>query len=132
MIRPGPEKHGVWPNLSLDNALLILGVKYSIKNPYSEKVRFITYAITAPEVEMLMIHSLGYYEDYKKQKTKLKPSTYLSNKIKTKTATIKSKEFIQDFWLKHDLASAIKTHKQKAQKLGKDEIFLADLLAQKR
>lgn len=75
-----------------------------------------------------MIHSLGYYEDYKKQKTKLKPSTYLSNKIKTKTATIKSKEFIQDFWLKHDLASAIKTHKQKAQKLGKDEIFLADLL----
>ena len=26
MIRPGPEKHGVWPNLSLDNALLILGV----------------------------------------------------------------------------------------------------------
>ena len=25
MIRPGPEKHGVWPNLSLDNALLILG-----------------------------------------------------------------------------------------------------------
>ena len=46
------------------------GVKYSIKNPYSEKVRFITYAITAPEVEMLMIHSLGYYEDYKKQKTK--------------------------------------------------------------
>ena len=24
MIRPGPEKHGVWPNLSLDNALLIL------------------------------------------------------------------------------------------------------------
>lgn len=108
------------------------GVKYSIKNPYSEKVRFITYAITSPEVEMLMIHSLGYYEDYKKQKTKLKPSTYLSNKIKTKTATIKSKEFIQDFWLKHDLASAIKTHKQKAQKLGKDEIFLADLLAQKR
>lgn len=48
---------------------------------------------------MLMIHSLGYYEDYKKQKTKLKPSTYLSNKIKTKTATIKSKEFIQDFGL---------------------------------
>lgn len=27
MIRPGPEKHGVWPNLSLDNALLILGAK---------------------------------------------------------------------------------------------------------
>ena len=26
MIRPGPEKHGVWPNLSLDNALLILGL----------------------------------------------------------------------------------------------------------
>ena len=29
MIRPGPEKHGVWPNLSLDNALLILGAKMS-------------------------------------------------------------------------------------------------------
>ena len=27
MIRPGPEKHGVWPNLSLDNALLILEMK---------------------------------------------------------------------------------------------------------
>ena len=30
MIRPGPEKHGVWPNLSLDNALLILGAAFSI------------------------------------------------------------------------------------------------------
>lgn len=29
MIRPGPEKHGVWPNLSLDNALLILGGRES-------------------------------------------------------------------------------------------------------
>ena len=27
MIRPGPEKHGVWPNLSLDNALLILELR---------------------------------------------------------------------------------------------------------
>ena len=31
MIRPGPEKHGVWPNLSLDNALLILDVDAGIK-----------------------------------------------------------------------------------------------------
>lgn len=32
MIRPGPEKHGVWPNLSLDNALLILGIPPPPKN----------------------------------------------------------------------------------------------------
>lgn len=32
MIRPGPEKHGVWPNLSLDNALLILGASRSPKD----------------------------------------------------------------------------------------------------
>ena len=31
MIRPGPEKHGVWPNLSLDNALLILEYKKAVE-----------------------------------------------------------------------------------------------------
>lgn len=44
MIRPGPEKHGVWPNLSLDNALLIL----------EERRRYVSPLLVRPIVAALL------------------------------------------------------------------------------
>lgn len=44
MIRPGPEKHGVWPNLSLDNALLILGVIAMLEKTLIDLAALVTIA----------------------------------------------------------------------------------------
>ena len=45
MIRPGPEKHGVWPNLSLDNALLILGVRVMKHEHYMDMNRLSDWSV---------------------------------------------------------------------------------------
>lgn len=100
---------------------------YGIKRPYLEKVSEFVYVITAPEIEMLMIHSLGFYNDYKKQASKKKPSTYLAEKIKKRSSAIKSRTFIEEFYEEHDLVNAIREHRKKSQKLDKG-IFLADIL----
>lgn len=103
--------------------------KYKIRQPYDEKVRETFYAITAPEIEMLMIHSLGLYDSYKKHSSKMKPSRFLSEELRKKTSEIKSTAFVRSFYAKHDLPSALKEHRRKSQKLGRGELFLADLLA---
>ena len=100
---------------------------YGIKRPYLEKVSEFVYVITAPEIEMLMIHSLGFYNDYKKQASKKKSSTYLAEKIKKRSSAIKSRTFIEEFYEEHDLVNAIREHRKKSQKLDKG-IFLADIL----
>lgn len=104
-------------------------VKYKICRPYSSKVDLIVYAVTAPEMEMLMIHALGLYNDYKRRHSELKPSEYVAQATKTKTSKLKSREEIEAFYKRHDLVGAIKEHKRKSQKLGGDMVFLADLLA---
>ncbi|MEC4184716.1 hypothetical protein VJ918_07835 [Adlercreutzia sp. R21] len=102
--------------------------KYAIRNPYLEKVGIVAYVITAPEIEMLMIHSRGLYNDYKKRSSHIKPSVYLAEQTKTSTAKIKSEGYIRQFYGSHNLVEAIRTHKKKSQNLGGDKYFLADLL----
>lgn len=103
--------------------------RYAIKSPYLEKVDVLGYVITAPEIEMLMIHSLDLYDDFKKHSSRKKPSVYLAEKKGIKTAKIKSEEHIRNFYTNHDIVDAITTHKRKSQNLnGTDRYFLADLL----
>lgn len=101
---------------------------YAIKSPYLEKVGIVAYVITAPEIEMLMIHSRGLYDDYKKRSSNKKPSVYLAETTKTPTAKIKSEKYIRSFYDSHNLVDAVRIHKQKSQKLGAGKYFLADLL----
>lgn len=103
------------------------GITYRIKKPYSDKIEGPYYFVTAPEIEMLMIHSLNAYNDYKK-KSNISPSEYLCNRLKIKEASLKSHDFIKDFYGEHDLKAAIITHKSKSKKT-KGNLFLADLLA---
>ncbi|EHB5084657.1 hypothetical protein JX188_002225 [Enterococcus faecalis] len=100
---------------------------FQFKYPYNDKIEVNTIVITAPEIEMLMIHSLNLYKDYCKVKSRKKPSEFVADKLKLKKSKIKSKSFILDFYEQHDLVMAIKTHKEKAPKLSKG-LYLTDIL----
>lgn len=102
--------------------------RYKVKGPFLDKIASMTYAVTAPEIEMLMIHSLELYGEYKKRSSKMKPSDFLAESLKTKKSVIKSRDFIEKFYSRHDLTAAIREHKRKSQPLGRGELFLADLL----
>ncbi|MEF9875289.1 hypothetical protein [Gordonibacter sp.] len=102
-------------------------VKYALRNPYLDKVTGPCNVVTAPEIEMLMIHSLALYAEYKKAQHRKKPSVFLAERLKVKTADIKKRAFIEDFYSEHDLVKAVRTHKSKAANEGKF-LFLADLL----
>ena len=67
MIRPGPEKHGVWPNLSLDNALLILEMNEYIVllNPENEQSATLieALAVASEEYRRIFINAVAIYSD---------------------------------------------------------------------
>lgn len=111
-------------------ALLVIqdrkNASYTIRRPYSEKVAYSCYVVTAPEIEMLMVHSCGLYTKYKKQKDK--PSVFMAQHLKISGSKLKSREFIEKFYSDHDLVEAIREHKRKSVLDGKQMIFLADLL----
>lgn len=100
---------------------------YRINKPYMDKVKSLYLVVTAPEIEMLMIHSMGWYDEFQKNKSKKKPSEYVAEKFKMKVSKVKSKDFIISFFKNHSLEEAIMEHKKKA-KIKKGSIFLADLL----
>ncbi|MBC6309630.1 hypothetical protein HCJ66_08670 [Listeria sp. FSL L7-1582] len=100
---------------------------YTIKDPYSKKIEGLYQFVTSPEIEMLMIHSLSLYKDYQKVKSTQKPSCFVAEKLKTSPKKIKRKEFIEDFFTKHDLKTAIISHKSNSKKVS-GSYFLADLL----
>lgn len=99
--------------------------KYVIKPPYSEKIAGNHLIVTAPEIEMLMIHSSGLYDKF--QKSKKKPSVFLAEEWKIRTSKIKHTSFIKDFYNKNSLVEAIKMHSQKAPKSNK-YMMLNDIL----
>lgn len=100
---------------------------YTIKSPYSNKVKEVCLVITKPEIEMLMIHSLSLYNDYQKVKSKKKPSLFLAETLKKKSSVIKSEVYIRDFFKDYSLVDAIKKHSQKTKK-DKNHYLLIDLL----
>lgn len=114
------------------NKIVVLSIQdnkksYSLKKPYSNKVKSTYIVVTSPEIEMLMIHSLNLYNEYQKVKTKESPSLFLSKHLKKTTSKIKSEKFIRDFYNRYSLTEAIKTYKSKSQKHHKS-IALASLL----
>lgn len=102
-------------------------VTYALKSPYADKVVGPCYIVTAPEIEMLMIHSLGKYDEYKRAQRDKKPSVFLAELLKIKTAKLKSRAYIECFYSKYDLREAIRTHKRKSVN-ERDSLFLADIL----
>ena len=104
----------------------------SLKKPYDEKVSGIFFAITTPEIEMLMIHHFGLYDRYigSQTKKKRKPFIFLAETLKKKSAEIKHSDFIKETFTGEALKSAIELYSSKSpRKYNKrNEIELVDLL----
>lgn len=94
---------------------------FKLSDPYLKRVTVVN-IITAPEIEMLVIHAEGKYDDYSRKR--MKPSDYVKQHLKL--GKIKSYEFAKCYFADDEvLARAIQQYKQKsANKSG----MLADLL----
>ena len=97
---------------------------FRLKMPYSEKVQVIN-LITAPEIEMLVIISLGKYSSFKKAKKK--PSEYCKADLKLRN--VKSPEFILNHFEDIDvLVKALAEYRRLQHSSHRDELSLFDLL----
>lgn len=80
--------------------------------------------MTAPEIEMLIIHAEKKYDDFKRKN--LKPSEYCKTQLKY--GSVKNYQFIKEYFSNVDiLISAISDYHNKSY-IQKDEITLYDLL----
>lgn len=94
---------------------------FKLSGPYLKRVTVVN-IITAPEIEMLVIHAEGKYDDYSRKR--MKPSDYVKQHLKL--GKIKSYEFAKNYFYDVDLlVGAIQQYKQKS--ANKDGT-LADLL----
>lgn len=86
--------------------------------------------ITAPEIEMLVIHAEDAYEDWcrkNRQNRQLLPSGYCVQYLGLKE--VKAEGFLQEYWSDADkLTSAIQAYSSKLGKRKTDELTLANLL----
>ena len=99
--------------------------KFQLSKAYAHQVDVIN-VVTAPEIEMLIIHAEGKYEQF--VRSRRKPSTFCKETLKMKH--VKSREFVMNYFSDpHKLVAAIRRHKQVSQP-QRDEIFLYDLLAE--
>lgn len=94
---------------------------FKLSGPYLKRVTVVN-IITAPEIEMLVIHAEGKYDDYSRKR--MKPSDYVKQHLEM--GKIKSYDFAKKYFYDVDiLVNAIQQYKQKsANKNG----TLADLL----
>ncbi|WP_404406968.1 hypothetical protein [Jeotgalibacillus malaysiensis] len=94
---------------------------FKLSGPYVKRVTVVN-IITAPEIEMLVIHAEGKYDDYSRKR--LKPSIYVKQHLKMNK--VKSYDFAKKYFEDADkLVGAIQQYKQKTHhKAG----TLADLL----
>lgn len=96
---------------------------FRLSQLYEDKVEVIN-VITAPEIEMLIIHNEDKYEDYKKSKKK--PSDYCIQNLRC--SNVKSYKFVKEYFENVQLLiSAIKIYHQKAY-IKKNEVTLYSLL----
>ncbi len=86
--------------------------------------------ITAPEIEMLVIHAEGAYEDWRRKSRldrQLTPSGYCVQCLGLKE--VKTGNFLHGYWNDPDkLTSAIHAYSSKLGKRKTDELTLANLL----
>lgn len=96
---------------------------FRLSKAYSYKIDVIN-IITAPEIEMLIIHSEGAYERYKRSGKK--PSDFC--KMDLHMRNVKSYDFVKEYFSKPNvLLDAIREYCRVA-KIPKGEYSLADLL----
>ena len=90
---------------------------------YTNKVRIVN-VVTAPEIEMLIIHNENKYTHYKFPG--MKPSEYC--KVELNYHNVKSEAFVTKYFADVDvLVAAIYEHKRVAN-IQRNEIALADIL----
>lgn len=95
---------------------------FKLSGPYLKRVTVVNIITTAPEIEMLVIHAEGKYDDYSRKR--MKPSDYVKQQLKL--GKIKSYDFAKHYFADDDvLVEAIQQYKQKS---TKKRGTLADLL----
>lgn len=84
--------------------------QFKLTGPYQKRVDVIN-IITAPEIEMLIIHAENKYEDYKKKR--LKPSQYVKQYLRI--SDVKSYEYVKRYFADvNKLKQAIQMYHQKS------------------
>ena len=97
--------------------------EFRLSKAYEKKVDVIN-VITAPEIEMLIIHSEGAYERFKRSGKK--PSEFC--KADLRMHNVKSYDFVKDYFSNSQiLVNAIKEYRRTAN-IPKGEYSLSDLL----
>ncbi len=97
--------------------------EFRLSKAYEHKVDVIN-VITAPEIEILIIHNQGEYERFKHSKKK--PSDFCKSELKMHS--VKSYDFVRSYFNDPDrLVIAIKEYRRVAH-IQKDEYTLFDLL----
>lgn len=96
---------------------------FRLSKAYEHKVDVIN-VITAPEIEMLIIHSEGAYDKFKRSGKK--PSEFCKTDLRMHD--VKSYDFVKDYFSNpQTLISAIKEYRRTAN-IPKGEYSLSDLL----
>ena len=97
--------------------------EFRLSKAYEKKVDVIN-VITAPEIEMLIIHNEGAYERFKRSGKK--PSEFC--KADLRMHNVKSYDFVKDYFSNPQaLVNAIKEYRRTAN-IPKGEYSLSDLL----
>ena len=97
--------------------------EFRLSKAYEKKVDVIN-VITAPEIEMLIIHSEGAYERFKRSGKK--PSEFCKSDLRMHN--VKSYDFVKDYFSNpQTLVNAIKEYRRTAN-IPKGEYSLSDLL----
>lgn len=97
---------------------------FKLSGPYEKRVTVVN-IITAPEIEMLVIHGANKFDDYSKKK--MKPSDYVKQHMKL--GKIKSYDFVRKHF--SDVETLIYAIEQYRQKSAMKENTLYDLLKRK-
>lgn len=108
------------------------GERLLIPQPYKEKIVSVEKYCTKPELEMLLIISEGLMDEYEKVKSSVRPKTFAKQKVRMgKRRYDNSTDFYRQYFGNNSdqLVDAIRIYKQKNGTHKKDELYLADLLA---
>ncbi|RYC98034.1 hypothetical protein [Facklamia hominis] len=130
-VRNAKNLQNNYLNFSFDHPVHVFSIHDSktdlwlnnLKPVYRDKLVQAYHCVTAPEIEMLMIHALDKYDAYSKSTFK-KPSLYIKQLLREKP---KTKKFIRDFYSKYSLEEAIRLYHSKSQPSPK-YLTLQDLL----
>lgn len=97
--------------------------RFELSPMYREKVRVVN-VVTSPEIEMLIIHAEGAYDNYSKKK--MKPSVYCKTVLKM--PHVKEYEYVKGYFSDIDkLMAALEQYKHCA-KRRKGELTIFDLV----